>query len=169
MQFHYGFVLHVQTAQSHCKTEPSGQRMRLTLEIRHPALYWRTVTRFSRRKQIHHNISKKKIYFWLLPKIKPLFQIMLWSTLMCTIHGIRFDYNNSLVIFLIKNAQVTSTNSQYRKESPKSEIIILKKNKLSLVEANWKALPSPDGPHTKKRQNKTQRKGSELESNHKYK
>lgn len=68
---------------------------------------------------------------------------MLWSTLVCIINGIRLDYNNSLMIFLIKNAQVASTDSQYRKVSPKSEKEKIKK--LSLAEADWKALPSPEG------------------------
>lgn len=86
---------------------------------------------------------------------------------MCIIHGIRFDNNNSLIIFLIKNSQVASTDPKYRKLNPKSQKDI--KKKLSLAEADWKALLSPEGPHTKKRQNKTQREGSELESNHKYK
>lgn len=93
---------------------------------------------------------------------------MLWSTLVCIIHGIMFDYNNSLMIFLIKNSQVASMDSQYRKVNPKPEKG-RKKKKWSLAEADWKALPSPEGLHTKKRQNKTQRIGSELESNHKYK
>lgn len=68
---------------------------------------------------------------------------MLWSTLVCIINGIRLDYNNSLTIFLIKNAQVASTDSQYRKVSPKSEKEKIKK--LSLAEADWKSLPSPEG------------------------
>lgn len=86
---------------------------------------------------------------------------------MCITHGIRLGYTNSLMIFLIKKSQVASTDSQYRKVNPKSEK--RKKKKLNLAEADWKVLPSPEGPHTKNRQNKTQRKGSELESNHKYK
>lgn len=41
--------------------------------------------------------------------------------MVCITHGITLDYNNSLMIFLIKNSQVASMDSQYRKVNPKSE------------------------------------------------
>lgn len=74
---------------------------------------------------------------------------MLWSTLVYIMHGITLDYNNSLMVFLIKKSQVASMESQYRKVNSKSE------KEKKKIKFDWGCLESSSKPRRAIYQEKT--------------